>query len=300
MRRLPFCLGLIGLCLLAGCDKFAFLRPKSDAPRVAGPLPSADEVTASLNRNAQAIQSIECTQVDLDCSHGIQSIGLDAKLVCQKPQNFRMNAKIGGSTMVDMGSNEQEFWFWISKADPPYLYHCAYQDYNTGRARLPFPFQPQWVMEALGMGAYEARNCTVAANRSTGFDLIEQAQGPDGKPVRKVTVVRRVQDQYQAIAHHLADARGKEICSAYVMAFQQDHITGAILPKQVQLMWPAERMKMKITLQGTTVNDQIPAGRVAALFTRPSWQNIQGYDLARGPDSPAGQVQRTNARGFGH
>src|SRR5438105_12731329 len=132
MRRVPLCLGLAGLLLLAGCDKFAFLRPKSDTARVAGPLPSADEVTASLNRNAQAIQSIECTQVDLDCSQRLQSIGLDGKLVCQKPQNFRMSAKIGGSTMVDMGSNEQEFWFWISKAEPPYLYHCSYQDYEAG------------------------------------------------------------------------------------------------------------------------------------------------------------------------
>src|ERR1700737_4547558 len=166
MRHVPWCLVLVGLLLLAGCDKFGFLRTKPDTTRVAGPIPTAEQVTASLNANAGLITSIESTQVDLDCSQRLQSIGLDGKLVCQKPQNFRMSAKIGGSTMVDMGSNEQEFWFWISKADPPYLYHCAYRDYEAGKARLPFPFQPQWVMEALGMGVYDAKNCRVAAAKS--------------------------------------------------------------------------------------------------------------------------------------
>jgi len=56
---------------------------------------------------------------------------------------------------------------------------------------------------------------------------------------------------------------------------------------------------MKLTLQGPTVNAESPAGRVALLFTRPSWQNVQSYNLARDPNSPASQVQRTDARGFG-
>src|SRR5438105_4426706 len=206
MRHVPWC--LVGLLLLAGCDKFAFLRPRSDPPRIAGPVPTADEVARSLNANAGLIQSIECGQVDLDCSQRLQSIGLDGKLVCQKPQNFRMSAKIGGSTMVDMGSNDQEFWFWISKADPPYLYHCTYQDYNAGRVHLPFPFQPQWVMEALGMGVYEAQACRVVAAKSGDYYLVEDTRGPEGRPIHKLTVVQRVgQGQYRAYAHLLQDDR---------------------------------------------------------------------------------------------
>ena len=52
--------------------------------------------------------------------------------------------------VADFGSNENEFWYWISQDNPPYLYHCNYSDLSQGNVKLPFPFQPDWVLEVVG------------------------------------------------------------------------------------------------------------------------------------------------------
>ena len=55
--------------------------------------------------------------------------------------------------VADFGSNDREFWYWISEDKPPNLYHCSYSDLSRGNVRLPFPLHPDWILEALGMSA---------------------------------------------------------------------------------------------------------------------------------------------------
>ena len=59
----------------------------------------------------------------MDCKQGNElPIGLDALLACQKPRDFRLKGSIGGKQVVDIGSNDDEFWYWISEigqADAP-------------------------------------------------------------------------------------------------------------------------------------------------------------------------------------
>jgi hypothetical protein len=191
-----------------------------------------------------------------------------------------------GNTAVDMGSNDREFWYWISKAEPPYLFHCAYEDFARGQARMPFPFQPDWIMEALGIAEYDpSRPYEVIPNGNT-IDLVEKTVSPQGQPVRKVTRLTRGNNrQLQVTAHILQDMSGKEICSAYVAEAQQDSATGTVLPRQVQLIWPAERIKMKMKFDRMAVNPPLAPDRSALLFTRPALRDVPSYDLARGLDA---------------
>jgi hypothetical protein len=289
---------VLPVLFLAGCTSLPFTRGITGSPsaglRINSATPSAAELVASLNDNARRVQTIQCSDVDLDCQQGAQPVGLRASLVCQKPRNFRMSGKIMGNTAVDIGSNENEFWFWISKAQPPYLYHCSYDDYARG-ARLPFPFQPDWVPEALGMAEYDAAKQYEVVAQHNGVDLIESGTSSQGQPVRKVTrLVRARSGQWQVSAHIIQDATSRagdgtyrEICSATIMDWQQDTVTGALLPRQVQLVWPAEKMKMKMKFNRLEVNPQLSQDRVAVLFTRPMLRDVPSYDIARGLDSPA-------------
>lgn len=287
---------LLPLCL-TGCVWQMFGRqPQSQQGiSVASAQPSAQELVAALNANAQRVQALECRDLDLDCTQGVQPIGLRANLICQKPRNFRMNAKWMGNTAVDVGSNSQEFWFWLSKGDP-YLFHCSYNDFAAGRAQMPFPFQPEWIMEALGMAEFDpAKQYEVIPLRNGEVDLVAQGLSPQGRPVRKVTRLKRMQNnQWQVTAHLLQDPQGKEICSAFVAQVWQDPNTGVLVPRQVKLVWPAERLTMKMTFLKMAVNPPaLTPDRVSALFTRPVLQDVASYDLAHGPDAAAGALQRT-------
>jgi hypothetical protein len=157
--------------------------------------PTKDDLIGYLNKNARLIQSLDARDLELDITSAGQTIGVSGNLYCQQPKNFRMRAKVAavGKEVADIGSNEEEFWFWISENKPPDLYHCSYTDLTRG-VRLPFPVQPEWVMEALGMARYDAsrpnyreENFSVGTRGRT-FELIEQAVSPQGQPVKKVTV----------------------------------------------------------------------------------------------------------------
>jgi hypothetical protein len=203
-----------------------------------------------------------------------------------------MVARVGGQPMVDLGSNNQEFWYWISKNDPPYLFHCAHQDYAQARARMPFPFQPDWIVEALGMLEYDPSRNYQVVTKPTTLELIENATSPQGQQVRKVTVFNRAQNSVQVTAHLLQDATGKDICAAYITEVQQDRATLAIYPRKVELVWPAEHIKLKMKLDDVTVNGGLDDSRVGLLFTRPQMPSIRGFNLASGHLDGQGDVRR--------
>lgn len=290
-RRLLIPLACAGIpamvMLLAGCNSWPHLRGdgKNMPPaRVSSTVPTAGDLVAYLNDNARRMQTMECRELLLDASHRMQAIGLKGQMACQKPKNFRMVANAAGQPAVDMGSNNQEFWYWISKGDPPYLFHCSHQDFSQGRARMPFPFQPDWVVEALGMGEYDPnRNYQVVPHPNT-LELIETVAAPSGRPIKKVTVFNRAATSVQVSAYILQDASGKEICGAYVQESAQDRATGAMYPRRLQLVWPDEHIKLKMRLEEVTINGGIDETRSARLFARPALRDIQAYNLALSPE----------------
>ncbi len=292
MRSFRPVLGMAVLILLAGCDGFGakWGLVRSNQSGIPTETPTRAQVVDYLNRNSRQITVVQSTEVDLDCKYHLQSVGLRGRLDCQKPANFRLTANIVGKSAVDIGSNEQEFWFWISKAEPPHLYHCSYADYGRG-VKLPFPFQPQWIMEALGMGEYGPESKYQLEVKTTTLELVENTKTPQGESVRKVIVFNRGNSVVQVPRYEIQDANRKVICSAQISQTQQ---FGAVqVPKRILLSWPAEHMEMQLVLRDTMINPPIEGQLAARLFTRPLLKDVQSYDLARGLDPAAGAVQRT-------
>jgi hypothetical protein len=275
------------LLLLAGCNHLRPFPNGGGEQQAARPpaQPTAESLVAYLNDNARRIQSLDCGELHIDVHAQGQEFSLvDCWIVCQKPRNFRMMARVAGGQEVDLGSNSGEFWWWIKRGDP-YLFHCSYED--LARSRLRIPIQPEWIMQGFGMAEYgPAENFTVNATPQT-VELIEQTKSPHGEPMRKVTVFSRRPARTNApvvTAHILQDGNGKVLCGAYVTAVQQDAATGAVVPTKVRLEWPQENMKLEMTLKKITVNKTFTEERTAVLFGRPQMPGVATYDLARGPD----------------
>ncbi|HJT75909.1 MAG TPA: hypothetical protein VJ739_01800 [Gemmataceae bacterium] len=296
MRKFLTALGLAAVAL-AGCHNWPSLRTHDPVQQARGPVetPDAAALVRAVNDNASRLVSLQAADVDILAKEGAQPIGLTGVMSCMKPRNFRLQANVFGSQAVDMGSNDREFWYWISKADPPYLVHCSYQDLAKGGVYLPFPFQPDWVLEALGMAEYNPQgNYRVQADRNV-VQLIEQTTSSQGQPVQKVTVFSLTaapQGRPQVLGHILRDANGKAICSARILDVRYDQASGAVVPHRVTLSWPAQRIEMKLTLDSVRVNALNDQARVAALFTRPRLANVPTIDLAQMPAQPTSQIRR--------
>lgn len=295
MRHVMTSVGLGTLLLLAGCKNWDNQRPSRDGPIQTGRAPTAEQLVKYLNDNARRVQGLECRDLDIDARQGGQVVGLNGTMVCQQPRNFRMQAKLLGQPAVDLGSNDQEFWYWISKVEPvPYVFHCSYEDFGRGNVRMPFPFQPDWVIEAMGIAPYDETKKYEVRETQTTVELIERAASPQGQPVRKVTVFSRGTAsgaRPQVSAHLLQDAAGKEIASAHISEVRYDNASGAVLPRRLQLVWPSEKIEMKLTLDGVKVAPIDPQ-RSAAIFNRQTLKSLPSYDLAR-PDGQPSSLQRT-------
>ena len=294
MRKMWLALSMGATLWMAGCSgsgsKWGFLRNSPEQSRLPEGKPTEAQLVNYLNSNAKQIQSIECADVDLDVKSGSQSFGMQALMACRKNRNFRLKASAIGNPQADLGSNDQEFWFWIAKADPPYQYHCSYADLNNrGREiQLPFPIQPEWVMEALGMAEYDpAGQYTLTPNRGLLL-LTQQSVTPQGMPVRKVTVFdSNARSRVPVRAHILQDEKGKEICSAHIADAQV--IGGAVVPTRIVLSWPTQRLELKMKLNSPRLNQLDPTS-ATRLFTRQPLANVQAYDLVHGLDGASSQL----------
>jgi len=276
----------------SGCgERFGILRPKNNAAThqpVSRTAPSTEQLVAYLNDNAGRINGMSCVNLDITANQGGQSIGLRGKMMAQKNRSFRMSAGTLGKTVVDLGSNNDEFWFWVSEAQQPYQFYCSYDDMAEGRVKqMPLPVQPDWVMETLGFGPYGPADKYELKVEADTLQLIERTKGPMGNPIRKIIVLNRrpaAPPEPQVVAHILIDDQtGQEICSARISETQVDRQTGAVMPRRTELRCPSAKLKLNMKLDDLVVNPQIPQ----TAFVRQPMRGVQSYNLAQGrTDSP--------------
>jgi hypothetical protein len=287
--------------LVVGCN---VLSPHArDNGRVVteAPMPKVEDLVRYLNTNAKLIgdtDALKCTNLEIDCRADRQTVGLGGWMMCQKPRNFRLQAKVIGQPAVDIGSNNDEFWYWISKNEPPYLFHCSYEALGRG-ANVPFPFQPDMVVTALGIASYDpAKNYQLNVPKGKNyFELIENTTSPQGQPIQKVVVFRRngvAPPDPQVIAYALRDSKGNNICIANIKSVQPNRETTAILPKEVSFDWPAVKLKMTMKLNDLQVV-KTNADTPDRVFSRRNL-NYQAYDLATRSLDGAG-LQQAGAAG---
>jgi len=302
-------LGLLSL----GCGSFN-MKPNGggSAPPVGWDhKPKAEQLVAYLNQNGQSLQSIEAKKVFLTAKQNNEHVGgLEGFLACQKAArvgtapNFRLTAQALGSDEVDIGSNSDEFWFWIKRSPQPYVFHCAYVDYPAvaKRGAMPFPFQPEWVVETLGMATYDPAAKYEVSESSKTYDLVQRTQSAKGDEVTKVIAFHKNPraGASQVAGYFLYQPTGNTkkpydlLCSAVVDDSQVVAVGGgksAVLPSKVRLSCPKESMELTVELGKVQVNVPFDRERSSVLFTRRTLGNYKSYDLARGPDAPASGIR---------
>src|SRR5262245_41675125 len=152
MKKLTAVLVLtVAMASLVGCGANPLWKPilnnQGKAPTWP---PKAEDLVAYLNDNASRVKAIQSNAVQIDARQGFTGIGADGLLVFEKPRNFRLKAKAVGKDAVDIGSNGDEFWYWMNDPQHPYVNHCSYADLAKGNVPVPAFFQPDLLIAALG------------------------------------------------------------------------------------------------------------------------------------------------------
>jgi hypothetical protein len=290
---------LNALLLLAGTGclntRFADIFKRENTPREpTGPLPNVptrEALVDYLNANSERIRSMRIEDMSVRVSQGGPfSPTIGAMMMVDKPRNFMLQASMLGKTMLVVGSNNDEFWFWNSKDKQPYQYYCSYRDFNEGRfpQQLPIAFQPEWLLEVMGLGSYGPADRYQVESDNRGIRLVEKTKTPHGKPIRKVILFNRREVQVptpQVTGFQLLDeATGRELVTVQVAKTQLiviDAERAAIIPLDMEIRMNDENLRLGLIFKGVKINPNIPEGA----FVRRPIPGVQSFDLARGrPD----------------
>ena len=198
----------------------------------------------------------------------------------ERPQRFRLVAGLAISfagNEVDLGSNDEVFWFWIHRNTPPAVYYCRHDEFASSPIRNSLPFDPHLVIEAFGLvqldpnGRYEGPFPVRG-----GYEIHTIRQTPEG-PARKDIVIEG--QQGLVVEQRIYDARQQLIATATTGRFHRDDYTGLIMPTLIQVRSPLQQFSMEITLAAVKINE--PIGNPQQLWTMPIYQGSPPVNLCR-------------------
>jgi hypothetical protein len=307
MRSIIAGASLVVLLVTVGCNVAPHRRdlPPSGGGGAPTATPTVENLVGYLNNNAKLLeptQAISCGNVTIDVTADGQKVGVSGKMLCQTPRNFLLSGVVLGNPAVDIGSNDKEFWFWSrelkAQDNRAYLYHCSYDDLARG-TRVPFPFQPEMVVSALGLAQYDATkpykvNITDEGKGHKTILLTEDARSPENKPIQKITVFDYIEQHPpypQVLQHILKDDQGKVICAANVRSAQKLGANGPIIPKVIDFSWPDQKLRMTMQIHNPSIIP-MPPEKAAEKFNR-RYLSHPSYDLAA--QAPDASVQRAGA-----
>lgn len=310
MRSVRLLLTAAALAPAVGCT---WLKKHTEGTRPSAPAGEVDatRLVQYLNDQARYLQSLEYDDVSVRVTGKdlLVPANLGGSLVAAQPRYFRMvlQPRVVSGT-IDIGSNPDQCWLYMKlPSNNPAYVAATHADFQSGKAELPggVKFDPDWVMQALGMtvlpadGQYTAKAYT--RDRVYGdhvFVLSWPGTGPGGQPVRREVVVgtEGYQDgRFQVRKHLIWDERGRKPIASAEVKSSQPVGPGVEYPTRVVLRWEEQRFELDMDLRGKpaavnklTSDNQARQAEFAHLFTRPdALYRMNPINLAGGTE-PAG------------
>lgn len=274
----------LALVVLSGASCPQMVRQYSQPlPRALPQAPTLQQVIDVVNDNSSRVQSLYCT-------HGTVSTpgfpALRLSLAYERPRNLRIRAETAiTGPEVDLGSNSEQFWFWMRRMQPPVVYFCRHDRYATSAARQVVPVEPDWIISALGVVTFDPA-WQHSGPFPVGAGRIEirsvQPPGTSPEPMTKITVV----DESRGIVleQHLYNANGQLLGTAKMSKHQRDLAANVTMPRKIEIIWPSTQFELTLEMTDLQVNRLQPNPQ---LFARPAYPGYKEVDLAEMTPPPA-------------
>ncbi len=273
-RIFPVLLIALGMAL-PGCAWMRNVVGVRPAPVVCvlPPNASKEEVVAYLNANTARLRAWKTDSANISIrGQAPIPISVGASLYVEAPRNFRLKAHSLAGDEADMGSNPEQFWFWNKRNEEKHVFLANHDEPPEKMRRVAIPFQPDWIIEALGVISIDPHEVTMQqGSRTNTVQLVADRISPQGFRVRKVTEIDTCHGHITM--HALVDDHSRLIARAVLSDYRRDPVSQANLPHRIALDWPAAQLGMTMTLSQIEVNP----GRIPSQI----WQvpNIAGYSV---------------------
>lgn len=164
-----------------------------------------------------------------------------AKLLFHKPRSLALVFEHTlGENVMEIGSNDTEFWVWKKPGDNRYWW--GRYDQLEPEAEADLPIRPDHLVEVIGLG-----NLPTVANPQHGplfevladrYQLTFLAARPGGLtyPVKRVLIDRRPPYLVRELVY--LNPNGRTTCTAKLSEYSQIGGASALVPHHIRLDWP--------------------------------------------------------------
>lgn len=184
-----------------------------------------------INKNNKKIQKIHA---DLSVRQGLFSVR--GFVAYEKQHNFKMICNSFFRKEMEIGSNENFFWFWARSDNT--LYFCEHK--NINRTRLRPIFYPNVIKSFLGIDEFFE------------FEIFENKiiqKLPNN--MTKITLI----EKDKIIGHELY-SQGKLLLESKVVEFEFN------LPKKIKINWIEENINQEWILSNIKINDNFEEWKI--------------------------------------
>lgn len=117
-------------------------------------------IVAKINLRNSAITSFTCERVSVKTWELGLRVRLSATVLYEKDNSFRLKLRSAFGNEMDLGSNDEIFWYWSRRDKNPGLYWAVYADYR--KTRLKTPFNPMFMRDTLGLSEISTENARIS------------------------------------------------------------------------------------------------------------------------------------------
>jgi hypothetical protein len=249
------------------------------SPQVLAEGATRDQIVAAVNQNSARIQSLSVTGASITIPDTMELPILSGNIAAERPGRFRLTAGTAFGQEVDVGSNDQLFWMWVKRNQPPAVYICRHDQFAGSNIRQIMPVEPSWLLAAMGI---------VDLDPASVFDGPQpSARGPgtvefrswlpssSGNLQRLMVIDAR---RALVLEQHVYDQAGTTLlASAVAESHRYYEVEQVSLPDRVSIRLPASGMAFRIDMGAVQIN-QLAADR-HQLWTLPTFEGYPQHDL---------------------
>jgi hypothetical protein len=263
-----------------------FAPPGPAAPQVLPEAASREQIIAAVNSNSSRVRSITATSASITIPDTMNLPILTANIAAERPNRIRIT---GGTAItgqeMDLGSNDQLFWMWVRRNQPPAVYFCQHDRFANSAIRQMMPIEPSWLLSAIGMTEIDPAQIVDGPTPCSGGTVELRSIMPSASGnLQRITVI----DARRAwvVGQYVYDPSGRTLlASAVAESHQYYPVEQVSLPQVISLKLPTAGMSLKIDMGRVQINQL--SGDPAQLWSMPAFDGYQKIDLGGAvPNTP--------------
>ena len=281
-----------------------FAAPGPAAPQVLMEGASREQIIAAVNQNSSRIQSLTVTGATITIPDMLGLPLLSGNIAAERPGRFRLTAGTAVTGQeIDLGSNDELFWMWVRRNQPPAVYFCRHSQFANSNIRQVMPVEPCWLLAALGMVDIDPASVfdgPLPARRWHGRAADRGCRRRSARLQRVTSIDAR---RAWVVEQHIYDQSGTTLlASAVAESHRYYPVEQVSLPDRLSIRLPTADMQLQ-DRSGRSA-DQPANGRPAAALDAADVRRLSAIrsgrrDARHAAARPAGRHQSAERRGAG-